>query len=91
MREQGTVIGYQGNRFEVREKGIVVSSTPAEPLEMIEVFGNVQMTTQCMTECLKRGITVVFYSTYGAYFWKTDIYESRECQTTASTGGTRTG
>lgn len=66
--EQGAVVGIEGNRFQVKCKDGLEKSIPAETLEMIEVFGKVQLTTQCMEECLKRGVSVVFYSTNGAYF-----------------------
>mgnify|MGYP004706445253 CR=1 FL=1 len=66
--EQGSVIGYEGNRFKVKCKDGLLKSVPGETLENIEVFGNVQLTTQCMTECLKRGVSVIFYSSNGAYF-----------------------
>lgn len=68
VSEQGSVIGYEGHRFEVRCKDGLLKSVPAETLESIEVFGNIQLTTQCMAECLKRGLMVVFYSANGAYF-----------------------
>lgn len=66
--EQGSVIGYEAKRFQVRCKDGLLKSVPAETLESIEVFGNIQLTTQCLTECLKKGINVVFYSANGAYF-----------------------
>lgn len=66
--EQGSTIGFRGNRFEVKYKDGMFRSIPAETLEIIEVFGRVQLTTQCMQECMKRGINVIFYSMYGAYF-----------------------
>ncbi len=66
--EQGATIGYEGCRFQVKYKDGLLKSIPAETLEMIQVFGKAQLTTQCMTECLKRGINVIFYSLYGAYF-----------------------
>lgn len=66
--EHGAVIGIEGNRFQVRYKNDLVKSIPAETLEMIEVFGKAQLTTQCIEECLKRGVNVTFYSTNGAYF-----------------------
>ena len=66
--EHGAIIGIEGNRFQVKYKDGLVKSIPTETLEMIEVFGKVQLTTQCMEECLKRGINVIFYSTNGAYF-----------------------
>lgn len=66
--EQGTTIGYEGCRFQVKYKNGLLESIPVETLEIIQVFGKVQLTTQCMSECLKRGINVIFYSSHGAYF-----------------------
>lgn len=66
--EQGAVISFSGNRFQVKYKDGMLKSIPAETLEVIEVFGSVQLTTQSMEACLKRGINVIFYSTKGAYF-----------------------
>lgn len=66
--ERGATIGITENRFQVKYKDGMVKSIPAETLEVIEVFGKVQITTQCMTECLKRGVNILFYSTKGAYF-----------------------
>lgn len=66
--EQGAVIGYEGCRFQVKYKDDMLRSIPAETLEMIQIFGRAQLTTQCVEECLKRGISVVFYSAHGSYF-----------------------
>ena len=66
--EQGATIGIGENRFQVKYKDGMIKSIPAETLEVIEVFGKVQVTTQCIGECLKRGIDILFYSTNGAYF-----------------------
>lgn len=66
--EQGASIGFADNRFQVKYKDGLLKSIPSEVLEVIEVFGKVQITTQCMEECLKRGINILFYSTKGAYF-----------------------
>lgn len=66
--EQGATIGVEGNRFQVKYRDGMLKSIPAETLEVIEVFGKVQITTQCIAECLKRGVNILFYSTNGAYF-----------------------
>ena len=66
--EQGATIGITENRFQVKYKDGMVKSIPAETLEVIEIFGKIQITTQCITECLKRGVNILFYSTKGAYF-----------------------
>lgn len=68
VSEQGANIGITNNRFQVKYKDGLVRSIPIETLEVIEVFGNIQITTQCLTECLKRGTNILFYSTNGAYF-----------------------
>ena len=68
VNEQGAGISFEGNRFIVKYKNDMVKSVPAELMEQISVFGAVQLTTQCMQECLKRGVDVIFYSKNGAYF-----------------------
>ncbi len=68
VNEQGSTIGFNANRFQVKCKDGLERSIPAETLEMIEIFGNVQLTTQCMVECLKRGINVVIFSGSGSYY-----------------------
>lgn len=68
VSEQGANIGITNNRFQVKYKDGLVRSIPIETLEVIEVFGNIQITTQCLSECLKRGTNILFYSTNGAYF-----------------------
>lgn len=68
VSEQGAVIGVSGNRYQVKYKDGMLKSIPIETMEDIAVFGNVQLTTQCMQECLKRGINVSFYSMNGSYF-----------------------
>ena len=40
--EQGARISFEENRFDVRYKGAVLQSIPAEMLEVIEGFGKVQ-------------------------------------------------
>lgn len=68
VTEQGATIGITDNRFQVKYKDGMIKTIPAEVLEVIEVFGKVQITTQCLEECLKRGVNVIFYSTNGAYY-----------------------
>lgn len=66
--EQGASIGLADNRFQIKCREGMVKSIPAEALEVIEVFGKVQITTQCIEECLKRGVNILYYSTNGAYY-----------------------
>ena len=48
VSEQGAKISFSGNRFVVKSKDGMERSLPAYPMEVIQIFGNVQMTTQCM-------------------------------------------
>lgn len=41
---------------------------PIETLESITILGHAQMTTQCVQKCLKRGISVSYFSKGGNYF-----------------------
>ena len=66
--EQGASIGLADNRFQIKCRDGMVKSIPAVALEVIEVFGKVQITTQCIEECLKRGVNILYYSTNGAYY-----------------------
>ncbi len=66
--EQGASVGVQGNRFVVKYRDGMTKSIPAETLENIEIFGNVQLSVQCIKECLSRGIDTCFYSKGGGYF-----------------------
>lgn len=66
--ENGAVVGLEGNRFEIKYKDGMRRSVPAETLEGIVILGQAQLTTQCMTACLKRGIPVSFFSKGGVYF-----------------------
>ena len=66
--EQGAVVGVEENRLQIKYKDGMVKTLPIEPLESIELFGRIQVSTACMTECLKRGVTVGFFSTTGAYY-----------------------
>ena len=66
--ENGAVVTKNGNRIVVQYKDDSSKSLPVETLESIVILGSVQLTTQCMEECLTRGIPVAFFSKGGKYF-----------------------
>lgn len=68
--EQGAEVHCADGRIRVKLKGDELRSVPDETVEVIEIFGNIQITTQCMRHCMMRGINVIFYSTTGKYFGK---------------------
>lgn len=68
--EQGATIGFSTNRLTIDYKDGMKKTLPIEPIEAIEIFGNSQITSQCMKSCLTRGIDISFYSSNGSYFGK---------------------
>ena len=68
VNENGAVIGVEGNRCVVQYKDGLKRMIPIESLEGITILGKAQATTQCMEECMKRGISVAYFSKGGKYF-----------------------
>lgn len=68
VNENGAVIGIEGNQCTVKYKDGMKKLIPIEVLEGITILGNSQITTSCTEECLKRGISVSYFSKGGSYF-----------------------
>lgn len=67
INENNAYIGIEANRFFIKYADGMKKMVPAETLESITIMGHAQMTTQCVQECLKRGIPVSYYSKGGTY------------------------
>ncbi len=70
VNENGAVISVDGGYICVTLKDGMVRKLPKELLESITIFGNSSITTPCMQECLRRGITLNYFSGKGAYYGK---------------------
>lgn len=68
VNENGSVISIDQGYFVVKYKDGMLKKIPKETLESIVVFGNIQLTTPCIKECLNKGIPVSFFSSKGSYF-----------------------
>ena len=66
--EPGTKLGVREHRFRVEYRDDAIREIPMESVDSITILGNTQLTTQCMQECMKRGIAVSFFSKGGRYF-----------------------
>lgn len=66
LMENGALVSKKCGRI-VITKQEDITSIPIETIDGINVYGKPQMTTQCIEECLKRGIPISFYSSYGGY------------------------
>ncbi len=68
VNENRATISIEGNRCCVKYADGMKKIVPIEMLESIMIMGHAQMTTQCVQECLKRGIVVSYFSKGGSYF-----------------------
>lgn len=68
VNENGAVIGIEGNQCTVKYKDGMKKLIPIEILEGITILGKSQITIACTEECLKRGISVSYFSKGGTYF-----------------------
>lgn len=68
VNENNAVIGIESNRCVVKYSDGMKKMLPLEVLESITIMGHAQMTTQCVQECLTRGIPVSYFSKGGTYF-----------------------
>ena len=66
--EHGATVGISGGYFVVKYRNGMERKIPQDLLEAVSIFGKVSLTTQCIEECLKRGIVVNYFSTRGSYF-----------------------
>lgn len=68
VNENKATITLEENRCCVKYADGMKKIVPIETLESITIMGHAQMTMQCIQECLKRGITVSYFSKGGSYF-----------------------
>ena len=68
VNERGANISFQENYVTVTYHDGMLRKIPVESLDAIYLFSYVQVTSQCVVECLKRGIPLSYFSKGGAYF-----------------------
>ncbi len=67
VAEQGTVLRRAGTRVCVTKKETALLDVPAVRLQGVLVYGNVQVSTQCLRNLLAEGVWVSFFSRNGTY------------------------
>jgi CRISPR-associated protein Cas1 len=68
VNESGCTVGIEENRCVVKYPDGMKKIIPIETLEGITIMGKSQVTTQCIQECLLRGIPISYFSKGGKYF-----------------------
>ena len=58
---------HDGQLIESSRDQAICSRHPICGTELIEVYGNAQITTQAIKECLKEGIRINYYTSHGKY------------------------
>lgn len=66
--DDGASINYDSNYMVVKNKDGMVRKLPVETVDAIYLFSSVQITSQCIVQCLTRGINISYYSKGGTYF-----------------------
>ena len=67
LTQPGAVLRKVGERFLVECDQHVLLDVPAHKVEAVLLFGNVQITTQALTEALDHSIPVSFHTRYGRF------------------------
>lgn len=62
---QGAQISINENQFHIKKTDDTYRAFPIHMIEMMEIFGNVQITTQAVKRCLQEGIPIVYYTLSG--------------------------
>jgi CRISPR-associated protein Cas1 len=65
VREQGATIHKRGSRVLVDKDGVTLLEIPLRQTDSVGVFGNIQVTTQALSELLDRGIPLALYTRNG--------------------------
>jgi CRISPR-associated protein Cas1 len=68
LMEQGCVLSKEGERFVLSKDGVLLRVIPAIKIDLILVFGNIQITTPALQFCLVRDIPIVLLSSRGRYY-----------------------
>lgn len=67
VTEQGVHVGKNGERLEMRKNGAVVESVRMIDVSQVCVYGNVQVSTQCLRSLFDREIPAAWF-THGGWF-----------------------
>jgi CRISPR-associated protein Cas1 len=68
LYDQGSSMTYKNNRVNIKDKENCTRSIPIESIDSMVLFGGVNLSTACIKEFLKRGISVTWLSKNGSYY-----------------------
>ena len=65
VKEQGSIVRKRGERILVEKDDALLLEIPLRQTDSVAIFGNVQVTTQALSELLERGIPLALYTRHG--------------------------
>jgi len=68
VQNQGSTLAHSGGRFVVRKNSQTLFELPFVDVDLIYVFGAVQITTQTLGLCLEKEIPICLFSQTGKYY-----------------------
>lgn len=72
LRSPHSKLSTREGQLIVSDEGGVISRHPICATELIQIYGNPQITTQAVKECLKEGIRINYYNVYGKYLGRVE-------------------
>jgi len=66
--EQGATLNKSGDTLHVRKAGVTYLEIETKQIETIQLFGNIQITTQVLRELLYQGIELAYYTEDGKLY-----------------------
>jgi len=67
VKEQGAMVIKRGSRLLVEKDDQLLLEIPLRDTDSVAVFGNIQVTTQALSELLDRSIPLAFYTRHGRF------------------------
>ena len=67
VQEQGAYVGKRSNHLTIRKEGEELSRVPLAMVRQVVVFGNVQVSTQCLETLAANDIPVMYLTMYGKF------------------------
>ncbi|MBU0500430.1 MAG: CRISPR-associated endonuclease Cas1 [Gammaproteobacteria bacterium] len=80
VSEQGSRLSRDGESFCIHDEGELIRRIPARRLDQIMIFGNVQLTTPFITDCLRRGIPITLLTANGRFHGCIDTLDARNTE-----------
>ena len=67
VTEQGTFVGMDGGRLRVSKKSEMVKEARLIDVSQVNLYGNIQISSQLIRECFRREVPILWFS-YGGWF-----------------------